>query len=410
MGGDSRCPPTDRPHRYSRKRRRAERSGSPLKQLRENADSRSSAVPDLPVSSEDDYTDVQETPAQECINGGKADFTQVTDLTMEQIQHLENENRHLLSELGEVRNKLNKQGLTEDCLRENEDMSQLYTGLPNFTLLMALLELLKEGMAHTSRNSLTLFQEMLMFLIRLRLNVPLQDLAYRFGVSQPTVSRVVNKWIDVAFVRLSRAGKWPGSEELRATMPMAFRQCFGTQIAVTLDCFLVFIERPSSFLPRSHTWSNYKHHNTVKYLIGIAPQGVVTYISRVVGGVGARVTRSLQCGVLNNLNPGDYVLADRGFTIGDSVGLHCAKLVIPAFTKGKPQLSACEVEKTRKVANVRIHVEFIIGLLRNKYRMLKCTLPVEMLASEENGPTVLDKAVFVFAALCNFSNSTLPFG
>ncbi|XP_075550809.1 uncharacterized protein LOC142584582 isoform X2 [Dermacentor variabilis] len=384
---------------HTRKRRRAERSGSPLKQLHENAHEGSSAVPDSPVTSEDDEPlfddpDIQETPDQECTDGGKADFSHVTDLTMEQIEHLENENRHLLSEVGEVRNKLNKQILTEECLRENEDMLQFYTGSSNFSLLMALLEVLKEGMAHTNRDSLT-FQEMLIFLIRLRLNVPLQDLAYRFNVSQSTVCRVVNKWIDVAFVRLSRAVKWPEPEELQRTMPMVFRQCFGTRLAVILDCFELFIERPSSFLPRSHTWSNYKHHNTVKYLIGIAPQGVITFISRGWGGRSSDKVITEKCGVLNNLQPGDYVLADRGFTIGDSVGLHCAKLAIPAFTKGKPQLSACEVEKTRKLANVRIHVERGIGLLRNKYRILKYTLPVEMLTSEENGPTVLDKIVFV---------------
>lgn len=61
------------------------------------------------------------------------------------------------------------------------------------------------------------------------------------------------------------------------------------------------------------------------------------------------------------LLPGDLVLADRGFTITDAVGLHCSKLVIPAFTKGKQQLSAHEDEKkTRNLANVRIHIERVI--------------------------------------------------
>jgi hypothetical protein len=39
----------------------------------------------------------------------------------------------------------------------------------------------------------------------------------------------------------------------------------------------------------------------------------------------------------------------------------CAEVHIPAFTKGKNQLSAKEVESTRKIANVRIHVERVIG-------------------------------------------------
>ena len=46
------------------------------------------------------------------------------------------------------------------------------------------------------------------------------------------------------------------------------------------------------------------------------------------------------CGILNYLLPGDVVLADRGFDISESVGLMQARLHIPAFTKGKDQLSA----------------------------------------------------------------------
>jgi hypothetical protein len=45
------------------------------------------------------------------------------------------------------------------------------------------------------------------------------------------------------------------------------------------------------------------------------------------------------CDLLSKLLPGDIVLADRGFDIQDSVGLHCAEVKIPAFTRGKKQLS-----------------------------------------------------------------------
>ena len=56
-------------------------------------------------------------------------------------------------------------------------------------------------------------------------------------------------------------------------------------------------------------------------------------------------------------------IADRGFDISDSVGIMQAKLYIPAFTKEKTQLSALEVHETRKIANVRINVEHVIGNL-----------------------------------------------
>lgn len=67
------------------------------------------------------------------------------------------------------------------------------------------------------------------------------------------------------------------------------------------------------------------------------------------------------CGILKKLLPGDVILADRGFDIAESVGMMQAKLHIPAFTRGKQQLTALEVEDTRSIANVRIHVERVIG-------------------------------------------------
>ena len=62
----------------------------------------------------------------------------------------------------------------------------------------------------------------------------------------------------------------------------------------------------------------------------------------------------------------DVVLADRGFTIED-VALCGTKLEIPAFTRGKKQLSQYNVEKSKQLSAVRIHVERIIGTLKNRY-------------------------------------------
>ncbi|XP_077551587.1 uncharacterized protein LOC144165367 [Haemaphysalis longicornis] len=178
----------------------------------------------------------------------------------------------------------------------------------------------------------------------------------RFHVSQATVTRIIDRWLDAAFTRLTELVSWPEREELQKTMPMAFKSTFGNKVAVILDCFEIFLDRPSSMEPHSLTWSAY-NHNTVKYLIGIAPQGVITYISR--GWCGRTSDKLLteSCGILKNLLPGDSVLADRGFTIGDAVGMCGAKLEIPAFTKGKAQLSAYSAEATQKLANVNIHVE-----------------------------------------------------
>ena len=40
-------------------------------------------------------------------------------------------------------------------------------------------------------------------------------------------------------------------------------------------------------------------------------------------------------GLLENLLPGDLVVADRGFTVQESAGIYCAEVNIPPFTCGK---------------------------------------------------------------------------
>lgn len=64
-------------------------------------------------------------------------------------------------------------------------------------------------------------------------------------------------------------------------------------------------------------------------------------------------------------------MADSGFPITESVGLRQAKLVIPAITRGKGQLDPVDIEEIRGIANVRIHVERVTGLLRQKHTILE---------------------------------------
>ncbi|XP_065683528.1 uncharacterized protein LOC136096335 [Hydra vulgaris] len=143
--------------------------------------------------------------------------------------------------------------------------------------------------------------------------------------------------------------KWPARNELIETMPLCFRKYFETKVAVIIDCFEIFIKKPSNLCARAATWSQYKHHNTVKFLIGVRPQGVITFVSKAWGGRVSNKYLTEHCSILKNIFPGDVILADRGFNIAESVGFYCGELKIPGFTKRKLQLTCSDVETTRKI-------------------------------------------------------------
>ena len=109
-----------------------------------------------------------------------------------------------------------------------------------------------------------------MFLMKLRLNVFDEDLAFRFGVHRTIVSRNFHYVLNVMYVKTNHLIKWPDRDALRSTMPTSFRKFFKS-CAVIIDCSEVFVERPLNLLARAQMWSNYKHHSMVKFLIGITP-------------------------------------------------------------------------------------------------------------------------------------------
>lgn len=92
---------------------------------------------------------------------------------------------------------------------------------------------------------------------------------------------------------------------------MEFRKSH-RKCVVIIDCFEVFMERPTNLKARAQTWSNYKHHNTAKFLIGVSLQGSITFISKGWGGRVSDVHLTENCGILENLLPGDLILADSG--------------------------------------------------------------------------------------------------
>ena len=220
-------------------------------------------------------------------------------------------------------------------------------------------------------------QELFIVLARLRCALLEQDLAFRLGISVAHVSRICTTWIDFLHSRLRSLPIWAPRQAIDMTMPKCFKESYPST-RVIIDCSEIFIEKPSSLRSQSVTYSSYKHHNTAKGLIGIAPSSAITFVSDLFSGRVSDKKATKECGIYDLLQTGDSVMADRGFDIDDDLPPGVS-LNIPAFMNGKEQLNLNEETETRRIAAVRIHVERAIARVKS-FRILKTTLPLSMAA------------------------------
>ena len=136
-------------------------------------------------------------------------------------------------------------------------------------------------------------------------------------------------------------------------MPDIFKPKYES-VKVILDCTEIYVQRSSSILNQALTFSNYKHHNTLKFLVGITPSSVISFVSEAWGGRASDSHITINSGLLDMLDENDTVMADKGFLIEDALRKKKCKLVIPPFRGATPQFTTDQVFDTQEIARRRI--------------------------------------------------------
>lgn len=323
-----------------------------------------------------------------------------------------------------LKESLEKMSLTEASFKNDPEKVQFYTGLPNYFVFETVMWLLVPHMKGDKNAKLSNFQQILLTLMRLRLDLRNQDLAYRFGVKVSTVTRTVHRIINIMFTTLvPTAVFWPSRVELRKNLPEAVKRTH-PDCAVIIDCFTVCQEKAVTMDTHRQAGRSTREMTTsssqsalvseLKYVIGIAPQGAVIFASRGAPGNTNDKTLVESCGLLRKLLPGDVVLAERDFDIKDLVGAHRAEL---AITTSEFQETGQSNQDTRDNAslaatermNVYRHVDRVIQMVKKRYSVL--TGPVESaftVIDRSTNVTTFDKMVQVACALNNLCISAVP--
>jgi len=154
----------------------------------------------------------QGTMAMESSGSSSLSVATQTDLSAEEVAYME-------KRACEVR-VVQENVLTRDFLESGSskvpDVIRFYTGLPSYPRLMTVFNYLSSDLVESKCSALPLFQQFLITLMKLHLNVCDQDIAYRFGISQSTVSKNFRKWVNIMYLYLI---VWPGREEVLKTIP-----------------------------------------------------------------------------------------------------------------------------------------------------------------------------------------------
>ena len=101
--------------------------------------------------------------------------------------------------------------------------------------------------------------QLFLTLIKLRLNLRLEDLAFRLGMSTSQTSRYITTWICFLYHHLKELNWIPTVRQVAGTLPCGFKKYSKTYAII--DGSEIFIETSSDLHMQSSTWSQYKHHN-----------------------------------------------------------------------------------------------------------------------------------------------------
>ena len=259
-------------------------------------------------------------------------------------------NAVLTEQLNCAETKLAKIQFRLASIETSDSLIKFYTGFPSFFALKSFYEFLGpavDNLVYSHDGSkmvdevkrcrprvLPPMEEFFMTMVRLRLGLLEQDIAFRFQVSQSTVSRITCTWINFLYLKLKELPLWSSKEVIQMNMPREFKEKYPST-RVIIDATEIYIEQPKLPELQQMTFSNYKNDNTYKALVGISPDGAVTFVSALYPGCISDKELTRKSGLLDLLEPGDLVMADRGFEIEEDLMLIGVRLNIPPFLRGK---------------------------------------------------------------------------
>lgn len=156
--------------------------------------------------------------------------------------------------------------------------------------------------------------------------------------------------------------------------PNCFQKNSFKNLRAIIDCTEFYVEKPCKPSSQRSTYSQYNSSNTFKLLISMSPILHFNFVSKLYSGSISDKEIVNVSGFLDKLQPGDAVMADKGFNIQDYLALHESVLIAPPIMR-QNNVSARASTATRRVATARVHIERMIRHLK-LFNFLRGVIPL----------------------------------
>lgn len=191
---------------------------------------------------------------------------------------------------------------------------------------------------------------------------------------------------------------WPDREEIAMNIPLCFRGKF-EKVRCVLDCTEIPVATLKCINCCIACYSNYKGRRTIKFLLGVTPGGLISYVSKAYSGKASDKQIFDEQKFVNLLDAfTDELMVDKGFSIQQECLNKGIRLHIPPFLRTDRHTERDAI-LNESIAKSRIHVERAIQRIKI-FGIMQSTVEAPVLG-------LVNSIMTVICALVNLSSPIL---
>ncbi|XP_015120767.1 uncharacterized protein LOC107043698 [Diachasma alloeum] len=271
-------------------------------------------------------------------------------------------------------------------------------GIRKHAILTKIVSLVSELYPESRTRKMSLKDRVILTIMKLKLDLTFSALSIMFRCVEESICRYIFHDTLRKLAQILRCViRWVPKDEIQRNIPQCFEYFKDTVVIV--DCTEFKIQRPKRLQCRIKLYSQYKSNFTAKFMTGITPGGMLTFLSKGYGGRASDKTIFEQSNIINFLEKDDAVMTDKGFQIEEICMKRGVKLYIPPFLKKKKQFSPEEATYNRFIAAAPVHVERMNQRIR-EFGILQNQIPWNL-------GSRIDDIVIVCAGLANLGTPIL---